>query len=336
MNNDEDKTKTKQLQNRQPIKHQLRVKLAWLKPSVESTPPETKPSEFTLPIDTSKSPRGKRKRAAIFAAIAVLVVGVGVGGWVFFGQGKDSNTATNEDSSQQTRTTLKAAVVLVDGTAQVSNDAVSWQDLSGEETLSEGQFVRTDASSRVVLELDDGSSVRLNGGSQLELKSLAANDIKIVNVSGEVYTRVVPSDRTFQVVAAEVSYTAKGTAYKTVNTDEQKGVVVYQSAVSESEKNQEVAEGKQYYSIHPAPEKTKTITDVSVEELKADAFAKWNLELDKQNTEFKDKLGILSKIEEQAPAAQTSTAPTTTASASLVLSGSVADKDCSLHGKQVA
>ncbi len=276
----------------------------------------------TSPVAISEPPKSKKKLIIICLAIILLAIGAGAAYLLLKPEEKQQavqTTGANEPAK------LKAIVSIVDGTAEYSSDGLTWQPLKGEETISEGQFVRTDSVSRVVLVLDDGSIVRLNNSSEAKLVSMLPNDIKVENASGEVYARVVTSDRKFTVIAAETEYVAKGTAYKTVNSDTLKGVVVYQSSVDVSETEEDVAEGKRYYQEHPSPDVKSKITDLPVDELKADAFAKWNLDLDKQTSEFKDKLGYLTKIEESVATTPVAPSPVP-AGASITLSASPNDK----------
>jgi hypothetical protein len=261
--------------------------------------------------------RFSNKQVIMVAALVLFVVG---GGIALFLQ--NDNTAEAPEVSTEQRSLMGVAVTLLDGTAKYSNDGTTWADLTTSSQISEGDWIVTNPASRAIITLDDGSIVRLDESSSVQLTNLSTQNIVITNESGDVYTRVVESDRKFVVAVDDVEYTALGTAFKTVNEIEQKGVQVYQSSVSATENETKVEEGKQYYQAHSKTELKDTVTDVVVDEIKSDSFILWNLEQDKQS-DFKDKLGYLSKIEEVPAEPAPTPAP---ASASISVSASTNDK----------
>lgn len=309
-----------------------------VKDAPASVEPEHKPEE-TMPIPESTTaapvtktvtqnvPFYKQKKVLIAAAAFVLLVGVA--SWFLLS--KDQPTPQTTQDSSQAVTLLGTAVALIDGDAEISSDAMEWVPLTQDSTVEEGTSIRTSANGRVVINLDDGSAVRINNGSTITFTSLASNDVKIANENGEVYTRVVESDRAFNVTVGDESYTALGTAYKTVNRDSIRGVEVYQSEVSVKTADQKISEGKRYYQANPTPELDKKISDIPVDQLQKDTFLQWNLDQDKKSDEFKDKLGYFTTLEKTpAPAA---TAPAPSPTAGIVLSGSKSDKGVSLSWK---
>ena len=257
-----------------------------------------------------------RKRLLAAAVILVLLLGVG-GYFMFMGEDKSADNAPLQDQ----RASLGLVVSLIDGTAKYSHDGVDWHSLTTETNLAQGDSVQTDVGSRVILTFDDGSIVRLNESSTAQLTSLYADEVRVDNISGEVYSRVVASERSFTVSVDDADYTALGTAYSTVNSDTNKGVLVLQSSVSVKDTETKVDEGKQFFKDHANAELKDKVTDISVDDLKSSSFMVWNLDQDKKTNEFKDKLGFLTKIEEQAPAP----APVP-AGASVKLSGSAVAK----------
>ena len=266
----------------------------------------------------------KSKKKLILAVSAVVVLALGVGAYFFMN--KESTPVA--ETSTQTTPKLGVAVTLIDGTAKFSTDGQTWNGLTTETSLVEGDWVSTDAASRVILTLDDGSVIRLDESSSLSLTDLSADNVVVTNESGDVYTRVVTSERTFIVMVDEVGYTAQGTAYLTVNETTSKGVQVLQSSVKVvSSEETTVTEGKQFYKTHDNAELKDKVTDISVDGLKSSSFMVWNLEQDKQSEAFKDKLGYLAKIEE-APAPAPTPAPAT---ASIKLSGSTVENGVKLN-----
>jgi len=263
------------------------------------------------------------KRNLLIGASAAFVLLFGSLGYVNF----IKSDSPKEQTSQNQRASLGMVVSVIDGTAKYSSDSVNWSTLSTDTNLKQGDLVQTDAGSRIILTLDDGSIIRLNESSIVRLDSLFADEVRIANISGEVYSRVVTSERSFTVMVEDAEYSALGTAYSTVNKATDKGVQVLQSSVSLKGTDTKVDEGKQFYKTHQNAELKDKVTDISVDELKSSAFMIWNLEQDKQSQEFKDKLGYLAKIEEQTTPAL-APAP---AGASIKLSGKQSDKGVTLN-----
>jgi hypothetical protein len=203
-------------------------------------------------------------------------------------------------------TTQKKAVVLlgaeasvVDGVAEVSKDGKTWTVLKVGDAVVVGQSVRTSSDGRVVIALDDGSALRLNTSSLVKVVSLESANVRFSNESGEVYARVVPSNRTFVVAVNNETYTAKGTAYKTINREQIQGVEVYHSAVAVGIAKTDVSEGKRYYQANTDVALVKKTTDIPTDQLSSDVFLAWNLEQDKKTTEYADKLGYLAILEQK-------------------------------------
>jgi FecR protein len=246
-----------------------------------------------------------------------------------------------KDDEKQTQTTqvpkvalMGAELTVADGYVQTGPDNKLWEDAKVGDQISEGMYVRTQPSARAVIALDDGSAIRINGNSVVKVNSLDVASVVITNVSGEVYTRLVKSDRQFSVKVADEEYVALGTAYKTVNTADIKGVEVYESIVKLTKTNIEVPEGKLYYKTSNNAELSQKITDITVDKIKQDTFVAWNYEQDKNNTEFKDKLGYLTKIDEPvAPPTPPVTTKTTTATASIKLTGTAYETGVKLSWK---
>jgi len=248
-------------------------------------------------VKQNRLSRLKKKQVIAGLAVGFSLLAVGTLGFTLTG----SNNTQVSTSSQPTPELLGAVISLIDGNAQVSSDGLTWTDAIDRGVLSQGDFLRTDPASRLIITLDDGSIVRLNESSKVQLVSLDASNVEINNNVGEVYTRVVASDRIFSVNVEGTNYTALGTAFKTINKENDKGVKVYHSAVKVGDVDANITEGKQFFKKHSNPALLGIMTDVSIDEMKSDSFVLWNFEQDKQEQEFKDKLGYLNKISEQAP-----------------------------------
>jgi len=165
--------------------------------------------------------------------------------------------------------------------------------------------LRVEGTGKAVINLDDGSAVRLNDSSIVTFSSLDPNHIQITNEQGEVYTRVMPGDnKVFDVTVGDQTYQALGTAYKTVCYDDVKGVEVYESKVKilglTTDNTIIVEQGNKYFVVNlNDPDMASTILEIDPASIKEDSFVMWNKDLDEQIAEFKNKLGVLFDV--QAP-----------------------------------
>lgn len=250
----------------------------------------------------------------LFASLAILLVTV-VGLASLFLLNKSS---TPQQSKVESIKTMGAEITIADGTVQISKDNTYWKDIKIGEQISQGDYIKTTTNSRAVVSLDDGSAIRINSSSLVQINILQTKNVKLTNISGTVYTRVVPSERQFSVAIAEETYKAMGTAYITTNTDSTKGVEVYHSKVKLNQNAIEVSEGKYYYTNSTDPNTQKKVGDIPIDKIKQDQFLVWNYEQDKKVEDYKDKLGYLTKIDEKPTA---TTVPPATNSGSLSLSG---------------
>lgn len=235
-------------------------------------------------------------RTVMIALLAVVIAILGVV-LVWFTHEDPVSQDSNEDVVPIIDVQpLGAAATFIEGVAEFHSGDENWTEIDGSVNLAEGYTVRTGSNSRLVITLDDGSAVRLNSDSMATLQTLNSQSVGIINGAGEIYTRVVTSDsRTFSVIVNGDSYDAMGTAYKTSNTADIKGVDVYQSNVKAG--NTTVAEGEAYFTQHTDQKKQGTVSKINLDSLKNDEFLKWNAELDKQDVDFADKLGVLEGID---------------------------------------
>lgn len=254
-----------------------------------------------LPITTKIPPikrlfRHKWARVGAAAVVAVpLVAALAWWGW--------SNSSLSK---------LGVDAALVEGTVEYRLDYDDpWEKVQEGMSFGEGAQLRTLADSRAVLNIDDGSAVRLNSNSSVILTQLTAKHIIVENTGGDVYARVVKSDkRAFQVRSGSATYESLGTAYRTFNTDKKEGVEVYHSKVNilglKADGKVLVDQGKRYYMVNTASTDLEgKVSELSLEELSADEFIKWNSEQDKKD--FEKELGVLSdlsppKLEVASPA----------------------------------
>lgn len=287
--------------------------------------------EFNIPspvIVTKKKRISSKKAKILISLIIACLIGAGVFMYLMLrDEDADQQITANQEQTQNMQ--FGVAVGMLEGSVQYSTDDTTWQELKSDTDLKEGDSVKTGDSSKVVLLIDDGSAVRLDAGTEVNLKSLATEDVRIDNVKGQVYTRVVASEsRRFGVYADGELYLAKGTAYRTISTDAEKGVQVFHSKVEVGTKQTEVGEGNAFFTKSGTKEKEGVVSALDVEALKDDSFIKWNAEQDKSEQAFADKLGVLVDIDKPKAVAETpqpTPAPSTAAKSGITLKGSQSD-----------
>lgn len=236
----------------------------------------------------------KKRNNFIFASLfAVIAIGLSV--FLIL-----NNRVTETINSNPTNK-IAGDLAYTEGTVVYKTLDADWQVAPADTMLTEGSSLKVAGEGRAILNLDDGSSVRLNDNSQITLASLDANNIIILNDSGEVYTRVVKAERSFEVRADSVTYKSLGTAYKTIKTDNLKGVEVYDSKVSvknEGSADIVVEQGQKYFIENKfnAEEQQKVLA-VDIDYIKQDEFIIWNKDQDVKIAEYKENLGILNDFE---------------------------------------
>lgn len=243
-------------------------------------------------------PRNKRPIWIASIAAFVLLVGGGIAAFALIPRDTPETPVASASPTPKPQKRLGIAATVVDGTVSYKTTG-EWKILTTDTELKEGTSIRTSADSRTVLTFDDGSALRLDASTTVKLASLVADNIKIEQSEGTAYSRVVPSERKYAVVVEKSTYTALGTAFVTVNTEDEKGVQVIQNSVKVSGEKETVTEGKQYYSANTDAKLQKLITAIDLDKFGESDFVKWNLTEDEKVELFKNKLGILDTIKQR-------------------------------------
>lgn len=230
--------------------------------------------------------------------LIVLIAIVGGGYWYY------QNYMTNSEVVQrQQADTIGAQIVWVEGSVEYKQSEGDWKRASADIDLAAGDSVETLADGRAIINFDDGSAIRLDNKTKVVLASLKPEHLTIKNESGQVYARVTKSVRIFDVQAGETVYESLGTAYKTINKDDQKGVEVYESKVKVIDKDKKetiVDEGNKYLLENKADTKVENkLVKISETDLAKDVFVLWNKEQDKKITEPEEEAA--KEIEDLVP-----------------------------------
>jgi len=215
------------------------------------------------------------KPKGFFSIILVLIIGI-TAAVLFLRQDKPA------EEQQTADTAFGGEIIFTQGTVERGRPDGDWQRVNEGTSLEEGDSVEVMDNGKAIVKLDDGSVVRLNENSSLTLTSLDPNHIIITNNKGELYSRVVKLDRTFQVQAGKVTYESMGTAYKTIKTEKENGVEVYESKVKviNGTIDVEVEEGNKYYDAKTGDfDSVRVVLPITEADLEDD-FTAWNLEKD--------------------------------------------------------
>lgn len=191
----------------------------------------------------------------------------------------------------------------------------TWEEINKGTTVKEGNVIRTGYRSRAVIELDDGSALRLDQGTEIELSAITGEVIMVSQNSGRVYHRVQKGKIVYNVKSLDTVATALGTSFsvKTDAKEQKTEVAVFESKVvlATSGENTPKTEVKQGEIAVVEKNKKVTLAEIPQEKLKED-FIKWNQTLDKEPTPTKQPTPLPTKTEptpkpiESKPAVSTS------------------------------
>lgn len=237
---------------------------------------------------------GMTKKQLIASGVIVVIAVAGVAllsTFLLAGQ-----SVRNAETTNVPKPRSNVSVMLVNGAANYQRND-KWSPLFNDTVLQEGDKVQTLSNGRVVLTLDDGSAVRLDVSTSIELASLEESRIDIRHLSGVVYSRIASGS--YKVQVESESYVALGTAFATYSQKEIRGVQVFEGSV-ESGGDADVPEGQQSFAIHPDEGRAGQVTGIDLAELMEDEFLVWNLSEDENNELFKDKLGVFVNARQAA------------------------------------
>jgi hypothetical protein len=268
------------------------------------------------------------KKNLIIFVLLVLAIGLG---YFYF---QEKSTVPNKilNSSEQD-SLLKAELIYTEGSVEYKKEKGDWKRAVKGTELVQGDSVEVVGSGRAIINLDDGSVIRLGSSSQVVLSQMKADDIKLTNKKGYIYTRVAKLDkRQFTVDVDKISYQSLGTAYKTINEKDLKGVEVYHNKVkiysADMKENITVEEGKKYYVVYKtSPDSEKKVLELKVDEIKKDGFVMWNKTKDADNSDYKENLGVLEfdKSQETKQEAKEVTTKPVVVNSNINLTGKVVD-----------
>ncbi len=251
------------------------------------------------------------KKIAILAIMFVLV-----------GFGCRTQELTNDNTVAEV-SQFGGSLIFSEGNVEYAKANDGWFSIEDELNFSVGDSLRTFGDSRAIVQLDDGSILRLNENTQIVFDVLTPDHILISNNSGELYSRVVKMDRVFEVAVDDVIVKSVGTAYLTTNTNNEKSVETYQSSVQVVKvgETQElfIDEGEKMYFEDQDELLTFEVYEMTCEDRDSDDFVMWNKE--KDDTQFDKEMGFFDeKAEENIDKEETTKSVKNTVPASTSLS----------------
>lgn len=214
------------------------------------------------------------KKAIFFLVLLAIPAALLAGFW--YGQ---QNNGSNQ-SATKSNGPLGAQIAWVDGNVEYKQGDGEWKRATAGLNLAQGDSLETLADGKAIINLDDGSILRLDKESRIVLASLSPEHFVITNESGQVYSRVAKSDRIFEVAVGKNIFQSLGTAYKTINQSGYQGVEVYESkvkAVCEDMTETVVEEGNKFLTVNEKDKATeKKVAKIDAEATAKDEFYKWN------------------------------------------------------------
>lgn len=200
-------------------------------------------------------------------------------------------------------TKLQGVLALKEGSIAVSKNG-AWEELKKGATIKEGDVVRTGYRSRGVIELDDGSAVRLDQQTEVAFSNLSGEVIVLQQNNGRIYNRVHPGKLVYNVKSLNTVATALGTSFSVATNAKQQTteVAVYESKVALASSGQEgvktqVAIGE----MAVVGKDEKPAVEKITEGQKKEAFIAWNQTLDKEPTPAPTVIASPKPVVSEAP-----------------------------------
>lgn len=236
----------------------------------------------------------EKQRFLLFGALTLAFIIIGI---VILRAGVRNDS---DNVAQNTRNpidqNLRGEVIYTEGLVEYRlSESGGWKSVTVGLSVEENMDVRVIGSGRAIVNLDDGSSIRVGDDALIKLASLNPANILVEQTQGVVFHRVEPLDREYRVTLGEQEIRSLGTAFQTFETEEVKGVSVYESAVEveKGEEKETVEEGKKWYFEHTEEERKEKAIDLTQKEIEEDDFVAWNKEVEKD--EPVEKKGFLEE-----------------------------------------
>lgn len=236
----------------------------------------------------------QRGSALVFVLLAVILISLSVFGTYYAisnklillpGFGEPAKPAQISATPAPKETKLQGVIALKEGSVALQKAPGVWEEVAKGATIKEGDVLKTGYKARVVIELDDGSAVRLDQGTQVTFSSLSGQVILLTQDNGRVYHRVSPGRLVYNVKSLGTVATALGTSFS-VKTDQKQQtteVSVYESKVAVATSGQDSVETQLASGETAIVGKDEKVAVEKITEAdKKEAFIAWNQTLDKE------------------------------------------------------
>lgn len=228
--------------------------------------------------------------AAGVAAVILIIVGVAA-----LLPNKENNVMVEQPGEKEKTEALTTNLTIDRGKVEVETE-LGWKEARDGAILGEGNSIRTADDSRAVLNLSDGSAVRLAPNTEIKLVTLGKDKVTIEQPNGLTYHRVnKETGLTYEVESSGVKAQALGTAFSFDRKEKEIKNKVIESKVKVTAKNliEEVPSGKEcIVNLEEEGDEAIKINDINKEELK-DEFYTWNKEKDQEENY---DLGVFAEI----------------------------------------
>jgi len=217
----------------------------------------------------------KNKKLLIPTSIVAALLLITTTVYLFFNSQKPDTTPTNQPTP--TQFSFKASVKYLTGKASKIVDERKVEIKEGD-VLNEGDNIVTEDETRLVLELDEGTIIRLGDNTNITLSKLQAKETAIQEEQGVVFIRVEKDEsHQFLAKAGDITVQSMGTVFSVEKEDEVK-VKVFESKVAvkqEGQENVEVGKDQEWKSSD------KKIEEINKQELATNEFYDWSLKEEK-------------------------------------------------------
>jgi len=241
------------------------------------------------------------KTKGFYLLILILIGIVSFIVWSIKRTEQNETTDAPKYSDESTVPTLSAKVMGVTGKVESLSPGSDWVETAENYQLKNTESIRTDAESKVIIELPDGSLLRLNENSEVELAQIGLADIIINQKRGEVFHRVNDqSPAIYRVRNNNVELTALGTAFNIIIDGQTTKLVVTENKVKAKVYRDEdilnmrtIDEGTEAI-INPNLAVDKMIDSKTIDgsELLGQSWYAWNIEQDTAKNLY---LGLFAK-----------------------------------------
>ena len=229
------------------------------------------------PQENVKMPFFKKYKLQILIGLAVVLLLSVIVDLLFRRQNAQVQPETSEEEKVSENTfSFKAKIQYLKGTAWKIVDGRR-VELKENDVLSQGDEIKTDPGTWMILAFDDGSVVRLDEGTSLTLDTLKPTEMSLKENLGKIFVRVQKDEEhLFSILAGDLKVTSQGTAFYVEKGDTVE-VGVYESSVKvEKEgKTTDIAEGSKWST------QDEKLAKINNKETSKDEFISWNLSEDK-------------------------------------------------------